>query len=518
MSLDSNPLDAQGLSDATQRAATPQHEYTLEARGIGKKYNHNWVLQDADLVLRPGQVLALLGENGAGKSTLVKVLSGAQRPDTGTVRIQGRLIPPARPDLAKAAGFRIVYQELSVCLDLSIEDNILLGQEYSGTAGWLDRKRGREKVREVLERLGHRDLQPQRIVRSLSTGQRQLIEIARALMNEARVLVLDEPTSSLDREDVKRLFQTTRRLAESGLSIIYISHFLEEVRELCDSYLVLRDGRVAGEGSLSETTESQIVELMVGRSVDDLFPQIEHQVGPELMRIQDLAGERMPANISLSINRGEILGIAGLVGAGRTELMRVLMGLDGKRSGAIQLENSPLEGSVATRLRAGVVMVSEDRKHEGLAQSMTIRDNATLSRLEPYSRFGWLRKRKQTDAAAELMRRLQINTRDPARPVSSLSGGNQQKVAIARALHQDASCLLLDEPTRGVDVGTKAEIYRLMGELAAEGRAVVFVSSYFRELLELCDRIAVVARGKIVDVRPSSRWTEHELLMASMGL
>jgi ribose transport system ATP-binding protein len=492
--------------------------YSLEARGIGKKYNHNWVLRDADLVLRPGQVLALLGENGAGKSTLVKILSGAERPDTGVVQVGGHAIPAGRPDLAKQAGFRIVYQEQSVCLDLSVEDNILLGQEFSHGGGWLDRKQGRAKVNEVLERLGHRDLDPRRLARNLSVGQRQLVEIARALMSEARVLVLDEPTSSLARDDVQRLFQTAHRLASSGLSIIYISHFLEEVRALCDSYLVLRDGRVAGQGTLKDTTESQIVELMVGRSVEELFPNIAHQSGKECLSLQDVSGTVSPSGVSLQVKRGEIFGVAGLVGAGRTEMLRVITGLDTQRTGMLRFEGSPLSGSVGARLRAGLAMVSEDRKHEGLAQSMSIRDNATLSRLEAYSRLGWLRKRKQTDAALTLMQRLQVNSKNPNQAVSTLSGGNQQKVAIARALHQDACCLLLDEPTRGVDVGTKAEIYRLIGEAAAEGRAVVFVSSYFRELLELCDRIAVLARGKLIDVRAASDWTEHELLLASMGV
>jgi ribose transport system ATP-binding protein len=491
---------------------------SLEARGLGKKYGQNWVLRDADVTLRPGQVLALLGENGAGKSTLVKILSGAERADTGSVAIQGKLIPSARPELAKQAGFRIVYQELSVCLDMSIEDNVLLGQEFSAGAGWLDRKQGRQRVREVLHRLGHSDLVPTRLVRTLSTGQRQLVEIARALVTDASVLVLDEPTSSLAREDVRRLFQTARRLADSGLSIIYISHFLEEVRELCDSYLVLRDGRVAGQGTLAGTTESQIVELMVGQSVDELFPSIEHTPQQECLQLQDVSGVAMPSHVSLSVKRGEILGLAGLVGAGRTETLRVVTGLDAIRGGTMRLKDRPLQGSVANRLRAGLAMVSEDRKHEGLSQTMSIRDNATLSHLSPYSRWGWLRKRDQTVAVTSLMQTLRIKATGPEQSVGSLSGGNQQKVAIARAWHQNADCLLLDEPTRGVDVGTKAEIYRLIGQAAAEGRAVVFVSSYFRELLELCDRIAVMARGSLVDVRLANQWTEHELLMASMGV
>lgn len=496
----------------------PSSPFSLEAHGVGKRYNQNWVLRDTSLSLKPGQVLALLGENGAGKSTFVKILSGAERPDAGKVFIQGNELPAGRPDLAKQAGFRIVYQELSVCLDMSVEDNILLGQEFTGRLGTLDRKRGRQKVIEVLERLGHTDLNPAQAVRDLSMGQRQVVEIARALVSDAKVLVLDEPTSSLAREDVQRLFQTARRLADLGLSIIYISHFLEEVRELCDSYLVLRDGQVAGQGTLQGTSESAIVELMVGRSVDELFPKIDHTPTDVCLSLQDVTGTVMPRKISLSVRHGEILGIAGLIGAGRTETLRVVTGLDATQNGTTELRGQSLRGSVASRLRSGLAMLSEDRKHEGLAQIMSIRDNATLSRMSPYSRWGWLQKRKQTDAVEQLMTLLQVKAASVDQSVSSLSGGNQQKVAIARAWHQDADCLLLDEPTRGVDVGTKAEIYRLIGKAAAQGRAVVFVSSYFRELLELCDRIAVMARGEIVDVRPASVWTEHELLMASMGV
>ena len=491
---------------------------SLEARGIGKKYNQNWVLRDADLSMRPGQVLALLGENGAGKRTLVKILSGAERPDEGTVQLGGKLIPAGRPDLARQAGIRIVYQELSVCLDLSVEDNILLGQEFSYGGGMLDRKQGRASVRDVLQRLGHSEIEPTRLLGTLSIGQRQLVEIARALVSDASVLVLDEPTSSLTREDVRQLFDTVRRLADSGLSIIYISHFMEEVRELCDSYLVLRDGQVAGQGILANTTESQIIQLMVGRAVDDLFPQIDHKPGDDCLRLQNVSGALLPKSMSLVVKRGEILGLAGLVGAGRTETLRALIGLDATTSGTMSLENRPLEGTVASRLKAGLAMVSEDRKSEGLAQLMSISDNATISRLAPYSRWGWLGKRKQTRAVNDLMKMLNIKATSAEQCVASLSGGNQQKVALARVFHQDAICLLLDEPTRGVDVGTKSEIYRLIGHAAAEGRAVVFVSSYFRELLELCDRIAVMSRGHLVAVRPAHEWTEHELLMASMGI
>jgi ribose transport system ATP-binding protein len=299
--------------------------------------------------------------------------------------------------------------------------------------------------------------------------------------------------------------------------VIYISHFLEEVRQICDSYLVLRDGRVAGQGDLAGVSQREIVELMVGRSVDDLFPQIDHTPNEAWLTLKDVSGDPLPRGVSLEVRRGEILGLAGLVGAGRTETLRVIAGLVPQRGGEIIAGGRPLAGSAGERIRQGIAMLSEDRKHEGLAQIMSIADNTVLSRLGKFSRGGWLSRGQITREVAQLMGKLQIKAGGPQQSVATLSGGNQQKVAIARVLHQDAACLLFDEPTRGVDVGTKAEIYRLMGQAAAENRAVLFVSSYFRELLEMCDTIAVMARGRIVAVRPASQWTEHELLLAAMG-
>jgi len=503
-------------SEAPRSQPSAECSPNLVAKGLGKRYGKNWVLRDADLTLAPGQVLALLGENGAGKSTLVKILSGAVSPDQGSVEIGGQGIPSGRPDLARQAGLAIVYQELSVCLDLSIEDNIMLGRERS-RGGKLDRASQVRLVDGVLRRLGHTDLDPRTPLASLSMGQRQVVEIARALVDDARVLVLDEPTSSLAAADVAKLFETIRRLASQGISVIYISHFLEEVQQICDSYLVLRDGQVAGSGELAGVGHARIVELMVGRSVAELFPTIEHHPGELWLDVRDVVGDPLPRSVSFQVRRGEILGLAGLVGAGRTETLRILAGLAPCRSGEIFADGRPLTGSPAQRIGRGIALLSEDRKHEGLAQNLSIADNTVLSRLHPYSRGGWLRRAARDRAVEALARTLRIKSVGIEQPVVTLSGGNQQKVAIARVLHQDADCLLFDEPTRGVDVGTKAEIYRLMGRAAAENRAVVFVSSYFRELLELCDSIAVMARGKIVAVRPAAEWTEHGLLLAAMS-
>ncbi len=489
----------------------------LVARGVGKKYGSNWVLRDANLSLRPGQILALLGENGAGKSTLVKILSGAVVPDAGSVQLVGNPLPLGRPQAARRAGIAIVYQELSVCDDISVEDNIMLGRERSHW-GWINRRQQREIVREVLAKLGHPDLEPSRLVSELSIGAKQLVEIARAIALDAGVLILDEPTSSLPAADAAKLFDTVKKLAQDGLSVIYISHFLEEIRQLCDSYLVLRDGSVAGSGQVLGTSESDIVRLMVGRSVDELYPKVDRSLGEEVLRLDGVCSGTMPNEASFAIRQGEIFGLAGLVGAGRTETVRCIAGLRKITTGSVNVHGKRLrKSSPRAAIRSGIAMVSEDRKAEGLAQDLSIGDNITLSRLWPYSVGGWLSASARDEASRDWMGRLEVKATSPRQLISSLSGGNQQKVALARVLHQDADCLLLDEPTRGVDVGTKAEIYRLIGETAASGKAVVFVSSYFQELLGMCDRIAVMSRGRIVDVRPVADWDESSLLLAAMG-
>jgi len=306
-------------------------------------------------------------------------------------------------------------------------------------------------------------------------------------------------------------------LKKTGYGIVYISHFLEEIRQVCDRYAVLRDGRTAGHGLLADSTESQIISLMVGRTVEELFPKVPHQAREPLLELQGLTGRRMPNDASLTLHRGEILGIAGLVGAGRTELLRCLFSLDPVRRGKVRVGGVAPPASPRARIRAGLGLVSEDRKGEGLAQIRSIAENITYSRLQPYTRFGWLSTSRQKKGARQWMDRLEVKARSPDQEIQALSGGNQQKVALARLLHQEADVLLLDEPTRGIDVGTKAAIYRLMGELARDGKAILFVSSYVTELLEVCDRIGVMSRGCLREVRPAAEWTEETIMTCAIG-
>ncbi len=496
--------------------STARNPALLEIQGVCKRFGATHALRGVELEARAGEVLAVIGENGAGKSTLMKIFSGAHRADSGTMTLAGKPYAPAGAQEARSAGVAMIYQELNLAPDLSVEDNVLLGQDRR-RFGLLDRRSGRAHAEQALARLGHAGLDPRTIVGTLSVGMQQVVEIARALASDAKVLIFDEPTSSLARHDVERLFNVIRKLCDDGLAIIYISHFLEEIRRVCDRFTVLRDGQTVGHGTVRDTPDAKIVSLMVGREVNELFPKVPHTIGEVVVQVDNLSGDRIPLNVSFSLRRGEILGITGLVGAGRTELLRALFALDAVRAGTVRVRGVAPPESPRSRIRSGLGMVSEDRKGEGLALDRSIADNITLSRLSPYARAGFIRLRHRDAAAREWMGRMAVKAGGPEQPVAQLSGGNQQKVALARVLHQDADVLLLDEPTRGIDVGTKAEIYRLIGELAAAGKAVIFVSSYLPELLAMCDTLGVMSRGRLVTVRPVSEWTVEQVMAVAVA-
>jgi ribose transport system ATP-binding protein len=489
----------------------------LRMEDIGKSFGATCALRGVSMEVRRGDVMALIGENGAGKSTLMKILSGALHTDSGHILLDGQPFRAAGPHDARRAGVAMIYQELSLAPELSVEDNIMLGQEVH-RFGLLNRRAQRERVQNALNLLGHPELHPETPIRALSAGARQLVEIARALVMQAKLIVFDEPTSSLAQHDVQHLFDVIRKLRQSRIAIIYISHFLEEIREVCNRYTVLRDGRLVGAGNVRDTSEEHIVSLMVGRRVDELFPTVPHTAGDVILSLDELCGRKFPKNVSLQLRRGEILGIAGLVGAGRTELLRAVFGLDSVASGKVRLSGNVLPPSPRGRIRAGLGFVSEDRKGEGLAQSRSIADNITYSNLAPYSTLGWLNLHRRRQAVQERMRQMQVKADSPDQEIETLSGGNQQKVALARILHEDADVLLLDEPTRGIDVGTKSEIYRLIGTLAAAGKAIIFVSSYLPELMAVCDRIGVMARGRLREIRPARQWTEEGVMACAISV
>lgn len=490
----------------------------LVMRGVEKSFGSTRALRGVDLVVARGEVHALVGENGAGKSTLMKILSGALVPDRGSIEFDGSPYRVADPLEARSRGVAMIYQELSVALHLTVLQNVMLGREEA-TLGILRRTAMRKRVVRALEFLEHPDLSPDRKLLDLSPAARQLVEIARALAFDARLIVMDEPTSSLGAADVERLFGVIARLRDRGVSVIYISHFLEEVRRVATSFTVLRDGETVAAGRLDSTSDSQLIAFMVGRNVADLFPRIEHHPGEIALSLEGICGVRLPTGASLELRRGEVLGIAGLVGAGRTELLRAIFGLDAIVSGRVTIGSVSDSGaSPARRLAMGVGLLSENRKEEGLALALSIATNLTLSKLGPYSRGGLVDLDLRDRRSEAVVERLRVKCASVSQPVASLSGGNQQKVAIGRLLHHDVDVLLLDEPTRGIDVGSKAEIYRLIGELAAAGKAVLFVSSYLPELMGTCDRIAVMRRGELLAIRPTHEWTEHAILeVASRG-
>ena len=489
----------------------------LTMSSISKSFGPTQALNSVSLAVQSGEVLALIGENGAGKSTLLKVLSGAHRADSGTMSIENRPYRPKGPQDARAAGVAMIYQELNLAPDLSVEDNLLLGHRNIG-AGFLFRSKQRQQVQAALNLVGLNSLSPTANVGEQSVATQQLLEISRALISKANIILFDEPTSSLPQKDVHRLFEIIERLKQQGLGLVYISHFLEEVRAVADAYSVLRDGKNVGEGRIEHVTDDQIVSMMVGRDVNDLFPSVPHQPGESWINIEGLRGDSLPSEINFSLRRGEIFGVSGLVGAGRTELLRTIFGLDHITAGKIQIDNKSVRNSVRAKMRSGFGMLSEDRKHEGLAQDLSLIENTTLGNMDKYTTLGFINLRARNRNALALMQQVEVKAHSGKQQVSELSGGNQQKVAIARILHQESEILLMDEPTKGIDVGTKAEIYRLMGSLAAQGKTVVFVSSYLPELLAVCDRIGVMSRGQMRAIRDADQWTEDEVMATAMAL
>jgi ribose transport system ATP-binding protein len=497
------------------------NDVALRMRGIEKSFGNNRALAGVDLDVRRGEVHALLGENGAGKSTLMKVLSGAYTPDRGEMTLDGEPYAPADPLDARRRGVAMIYQELSLAPHLTVAENIVLGRE-PGRFGAVDRRAVAATVGRALEWIADADLSPGARVSDLAPGARQLVEVARAIASDARVVVMDEPTSSLSSREAARLFDVIERLSSGGVSVIYISHFLEEVRRVARRYSVLRDGRSVDTGDVpradgdGEAFVRRAIEAMVGRSFDEAYPRVPHTAGEPAIEISELTGVRLPSGATLTIRRGEILGIAGLVGAGRTEFVRAVFGLDAVKSGRVRVGAVADAGAEpAERLRQGVGLLSEDRAGEGLALGLSIGDNAVLSK--PPARGGVISRAERRRVVAKMAQDLSLRYRDPEQAVGELSGGNQQKVAIARLLHHDVDVLLLDEPTRGIDVATKADVYRLIGELAARGKAILFISSYLPELLGVCDRIAVMSRGRLGEPRAADDWTEVELLEAAVG-
>ncbi|MFL5606871.1 MAG: sugar ABC transporter ATP-binding protein [Gemmatimonadaceae bacterium] len=492
----------------------------LRLSGISKRYGATIALDGVDLSVRGGEVHAVLGENGAGKSTLMGVLAGAVRPDRGTMELADLRYAPDSPLDARRHGIALIHQELSLCPHLTVAENVLLGVEES-RRGWIDGDRTRARTRALLKELPHPDITPERRVADLSLPARQIVEICRALAADARVILMDEPTSSLQGADVEQLFALVRRLAARGIAVVYISHFLEEVRAIADRYTVLRDGRSVGSGQIVGTTNEELIAQMVGRASSGLFPVRRNRALSDVaLSVRDLTAPPRLRSATFELRRGEILGIAGLVGSGRTELVRALFGLDRSSGGDVQLHRAhaaPRGAGAARRVRDGVGYLSEDRKGEGLALPLSITDNLCATRPLASRPWGVLDLAAQAARTRHWIAELRVRAQTPAQAVRALSGGNQQKVAIGRLLHQEADVLLLDEPTRGIDIGSKADVYEVIVRQADAGRAVLLVSSYLPELFGLCDRIAVMCRGVLGPGRPIAEWTPELVMAAAVG-
>lgn len=489
----------------------------LSMKGVQKRFGATVALKRVDLEILPGETHALIGENGAGKSTLMKTLSGAIQPDAGEMFLEGQPFTPESPSHARESGIAMIYQELNLAPGLSVAENITLGVEPSKW-GWVKVGERDRMAREALETLHHGDLPLNTPVGALSIAEQQIVEIARALLTSPKALIMDEPTSSLTQVDVQNLFRVIERLKANGVSVIYISHFLEECQQVADRFTVLRDGETIATGLMDETPLDQIIHWMVGREMKDIYPEKKSQPGEVAVKVRGLRGKRKPSSVDLDLKKGEILGLAGLIGSGRTETARALFGLDTIEAGVVELSGlDKTHRTPGQRLGEGMGLLSENRKEEGLLLNLSLADNLTLTHLKPFTRWGWVSSKKQNEATEGWIKKLQVKAAGVGQAIGELSGGNQQKIAIGRLLHHDASILILDEPTRGIDVGSKAQIYHLIHDLAESGASILFISSYLPELLGVCDRIAVMRKGEIGDVRPVGNWTEHELIQVALG-
>lgn len=493
---------------------------------VGKDYTAT-VLDGITLALNAGEVLALTGENGAGKSTLSKIVCGLESATRGGMRLAGETYAPASRREAERLGVRMVMQELGLVPTLTVAENLLMGR-LPHRAGWLRRDALHTAARAQLAKIGLDNIDPATPVSQLGIGQQQMVEIARNLQDDTRILVLDEPTAMLTPRETTYLFDQIARLTARGVAIIYVSHRLEELRRIADRVAVLRDGRLVDARPMAGMSEDDLVQRMVGRSVSDLEHRPRRTAGPVVMSAQGIGRSTAVQDVSLELRAGEVFGIAGLVGSGRTELVRLLFGADRADRGSVTLHPDPNTGaaphllprgfaSPLSAIAAGVGLVTEDRKSQGLLLTQSIRTNTTLSDLSAISVAGWLQRAKENRLVQGFVQTLGIRCRSPEQPVGTLSGGNQQKVVFARWLHREGRVLLLDEPTRGVDVGARAELYGELDRMASAGRALLMVSSDLRELMAMADRIGVMSAGRLVAVFERGQWSEQSLLAAAFS-
>ena len=488
--------------------------YVVSMEHIHKSFAGIKALDDVQLHLQAGEVMALLGENGAGKSTLMKILSGVYTRDSGDITVFGKKIEgDLNTRQAQELGIAIIHQELNMCQHLTVASNIFLGREIVKKGGRLDKAEMNRQSGELLRSLNI-DIQPDTVIGSLTVAKQQMVEIAKALSVDAKVLVMDEPTSALSDSEIKELFRIVHELKEQGKTIVYISHRLEELKHIVDRVTIMRDGRYITEGRFSDFTMDQIIANMVGREITEQFPRSDCHRGRKIFEVQHLNAGRMVKDISFELYEGEVLGLSGLVGAGRTETTRAIFGVDPKESGTLLLEGKPVKiHSPSDAIRQGIVLVPEDRKRDGLCTKLSISENIALPNLDLIcNRIGKVRRKKEKQMVQEAASNLTIKMASPDSLANSLSGGNQQKVVVAKWLARNSKVIIFDEPTRGIDVAAKVEIYRLINNLKQQGIGIIVVSSELPEIMGITDRILVMCDGKITGEVDPRQTTEDEIL------
>ncbi len=493
----------------------------LSATGIDKRFGGVVALHAADFACEPGEIHALLGENGAGKSTMIKVLCGVQQPDRGEIMLDGRTAHYRDPAGAVEAGIVPVFQELSLVPHLTVAQNLVLGREPRNRFGLLDQRAMRRNASELFARLGFHDIDPGVEVRHLPLADRQLVEIAKALSQDPRILILDEATSALNRREVEQVFTVIRQLRDQGTAVVFISHRMDEVRELCDRATIFRDGTHVGTVVIAETPPSEIVRMMVGRELKDIYPPRPATAtsGRPVLEVEHLTWGTALRDVSLTVRAGEIVGLSGLEGQGQDDLLFALFGVYAGIRGDVRLDGEPLGRSgPATAMKAGLALVPADRKTQGLILPMTVRDNVVMATLPRHASAGFISGREEQRATRRMCDRLSIKAGSIDTQVRFLSGGNQQKVVIARWLLTDATVYLLADPTRGIDVGAKLEIYELMRELTAIGKGILFYSTDLTEIVGLCDRALVMYEAQIVRELAGEELTDANLVEAAVGL
>ncbi|HXF64071.1 MAG TPA: sugar ABC transporter ATP-binding protein [Caldilineaceae bacterium] len=497
-------------------------EIVLRMEGISKAFPGVQALDGVDFEVRAGEVVALVGENGAGKSTLMKILSGAYRKDAGRIYIGGQEVEIGSPQQAQALGIAIIYQEFNLTRNQSVAANIFIAREprqrgLGGLLGLVDRQRMEREAQEILDRIGAH-VAPTARVRDLSVAQQQMVEIAKALAVEARVIIMDEPTAALGEQEVETLFEIVAGLKAQGIATIFITHRLEEIFRIADRVVVLRDGRRVGELPISEATSARIIQLMVGRALDDIFHKEAAEITAPVLEVRNLTRKGAVHDVSFTLYRGEILGFAGLVGAGRTETMRLIFGVDAKDGGEILIDGKPVPiTSPHDAVRAGLGFVPEDRALQGLVLKLPVRENIVLATLDRHSHAGWVDRRQVEETAYEYVDRLSIRTPHLRQRAMFLSGGNQQKVVLAKWLASQPKVLILDEPTRGIDIGAKAEVHALMSRLAQAGMGIIMISSELPEILGMSDRILVMHEGRVAAILDRAEATQERIMAYASG-